>query len=89
MDRFTPKPDEAKRPRPKAAVGGGFVVMRRGDSSNRLFGHPRPYEHPSLEVAQAEAARLAAKHNRDFCVFQQVAVAPAPAVPASSTDEVA
>lgn len=76
----------------RQTIGGGFVVHRRGDSSNRLITHTRhPYEHGSLEGAMREAARLAAKYKREFAVFQQVGSVPAPvaAVEAVSVEEAA
>lgn len=55
-------------------VGAGYFVFRR-DETNRVQVNPkgRPFEHPSLEAAMAEAKRLAhANKMVPFSVFQQV-----------------
>lgn len=57
-------------------VGGGFVVFRRHRDSGRVAAphDGLPFEHPSIEAATMEAARLADKFpGRRFCVFRQVA----------------
>ena len=59
--------------RSRAVVRGGYVVHRRGGTTAKLRAHPWPHEHGSLESAMAEAERLAVTHQREFCVFQQIA----------------
>lgn len=57
-------------------VGGGFIVFRRHRDSGRVAAPSDglPFEHPTLEAATLEAARLADKHpGKRFCVFTQVA----------------
>lgn len=73
--------ESAKRRREKGeVVGGGFIVLRRGDETNRFRakaakGFLSPFEHPTLEAATAEATRLAAMPNAKgiYCVMQQIA----------------
>ncbi len=62
-----------RKPRLNEVVGGGFFVFRRFDDTGRI--HPKnwPYEHGSLEAAQAEAARLAAENGGSYEVFGAVA----------------
>lgn len=66
-------------------IGGGFVVFRRGNHTNRLklsvsktsAGHLRvidPFEHQTLQAAEIEAKRLSEKYpGQTFVVLQQVA----------------
>lgn len=52
-------------------VGGGYVVIRRGDSSGRLRGNmktPFLFEYPTLEAATLEATRLAME-DKNFCQY--------------------
>jgi hypothetical protein len=53
------KPWDRKRPRDGESIGGGYFVFRRGDSTGRIRPGETPFEHPSLEAATTEAARLA------------------------------
>lgn len=56
-------------------VGGGFFVFRRGVTTGRIKVDPErlPFEHATLDVAQAEAVRLAAANpGVIFSVFQEV-----------------
>ena len=74
----------SKREAKGEVVGGGYIVIRRGDYTNRLrvpgikavgkspnmWG---PFEYPTVEAAYAEAARLSHLHpGKTFCVFQQI-----------------
>lgn len=61
--------------RNKECVGGGYFVFRRGKKTGRIGIRLKtmPFEHPSLESAQAEAARLASLNPGEvFKVFHQV-----------------
>jgi hypothetical protein len=63
-------------------VGGGFFVFRRGKRSKRLrFKQDAingvavflPFEHPDMDAALREAARLAHRNpGENYFVFQQV-----------------
>ena len=55
-------------------VGGGFVIFRRSTDTGRIRpSNTFPFEHPSMEAAQAEADRLTkANPGETFAVFQQV-----------------
>lgn len=64
---------------PNSQPRGGFIVHRRGSNRGDLIGRVRPTEHASLEGAMSEASRLAALHEREFAVFQEVWSAPAAA----------
>lgn len=47
--------------RPGEQIGAGYFVFRRGKETGRIARGPAnglPYEHPTLEAAQSEAARL-------------------------------
>ncbi len=46
-------------PRPRQAIGGGWIVLRRGRRSRRIRPGLTAFEHPSMEAACAEATRLA------------------------------
>lgn len=51
-------------------IGGGFFVFRRGSKTGRVRTPEWPFEHSTLDAAQAEAARLTAKHaGETFEVF--------------------
>ncbi len=50
---------DTRKPRPGEVIGGGFIVLRRGDRTKRFRTPLWPFEHGSLEAAQAEAAKLA------------------------------
>lgn len=62
--------------RPGEEIGAGFFVFRRGKSTGRIsWGKTNhfPYEHPTFEAAQSEAACLAEQNRGEtFAVFQQV-----------------
>ena len=75
----------------KPTIRGGFVVHRRGDSTGRIMTppHRQMFEHASLEEARAEAARLAAKFNREFVVFQEVGAVLPPVAEAAQSGEAA
>jgi hypothetical protein len=64
-------------------VGGGFIVVRRGDSSGRMRckvtdGFLYPFEWPTREAAETEALRLSQHPNAkgSFCVLQQISEIP-------------
>lgn len=48
------------KPRPGEVIGGGWIVLRRGDDTGRIRPSFMTFEHPTRESAEAEAARLAA-----------------------------
>ena len=50
-----------KKPRDGEVIGAGFFVFRRGGGTGRIRPAQWPFEHPNLEAAEAEAAKLAAK----------------------------
>lgn len=55
-------------------VGGGYFVFRRGTTTGRIkTGHIKhgkiPFEHPSLESAVTEAARLADLYGGNFDIL--------------------
>lgn len=49
-----------KEPRQHELIGGGYFVFRRGDDTGRIRPSHWPFEHPTREAAEAEAAKLAA-----------------------------
>ena len=54
-------------------IGGGFFVFRRTGRTGRIRPPEWPFEHPTLEAAQAEAARLAEKHPKErFVVVGEI-----------------
>lgn len=57
-----------RKPRRDEVIGGGFFVFRRGDAG-RVNPGGWPYEHGTLEAAQAEADRLAGMTGGQFQVF--------------------
>ena len=61
--------------KPKPVVRGGYVVLRRGETTSKLRGHAKPFEHGSFGAALTEAQRLAGLTKREFSVFEQVASA--------------
>lgn len=75
----------------KSTPRGGYIVHRRGDSSQKLMTPPHRlvFEHTTLEAAQAEAERLAARHKREFAIFQEVGAALPPAAEAAQQNEAA
>ena len=67
------------RPRRNEKVGGGHFVFRRGSRTGRIkTGHiihgALPFEHPSAESAQTEAARLQKLHGGRYDVLSISAV---------------
>lgn len=83
------KMKNANKSRSNELIGGGYIVLRRDSNTGRVMSSPtgKPFEHPSLEAASTEAARLAQMfRGKRFCVFQQVADATA-AIANSSADE--
>ena len=58
------------------AVGGGFIVLRRGKALGRISIDKAnlPFEHASLQQAETEAGRLASFNpGQRFDVWQMVA----------------
>ncbi len=73
-----------KRAAKGEVVGGGFIVIRRGDGSGRFRanvtkGFVTPFEHPTREAAEAQARRLASLPDAKgtYCVLQQITAIPA------------
>lgn len=63
-----------KKPRDGEVIGAGFFVFRRGRETGRIRPSQWPYEHPTREAAEAEAAKLAATMpGYTFDVLQVVA----------------
>lgn len=61
-------------PRTNEKIGGGFFVFQRGRTTGRIkVGHimrgAMPFEHPNLEAAIDEAARLSVEYGGQFEVF--------------------
>jgi hypothetical protein len=75
----------------KSTPRGGYIVHRRGDSSQKLMTPPHRlvFEHSTLDAAIAEAERLAARHNREFAVFAEISAVLPPAVEAAQQSDVA
>ncbi len=83
-EKNTTPPWVKKRAEKGEVVGGGFIVMRREISTNRLKlntrKHPNgsvmviePFEHPTKEAAMKEAKKLSEKYPMaKFTVFEQV-----------------
>lgn len=62
-----------RKPRPGETIGGGYIVARRGDGTGRVRASQFPFEHDTLEAAQAEAAKLAQQFPGEvFTVWGQV-----------------
>lgn len=60
--------------RAEETIGGGFIVFRRGDDTNRIRPAFWPFEHATLEAAHEQAKRLAAANpGKTFDVFKSVA----------------
>lgn len=55
----------ARKPRPGEVIGGGAFVFRRGQKTGRIRPSQFPHEHQTIQVAKAEADRLA-KLNPGF-----------------------
>lgn len=68
------KTNTGPAPRKGETIGGGFLIFRRGKTTGRIgISTTLPFEHPSLEAALREAARLAAlTPGETYAVFQQV-----------------
>jgi len=59
--------------KPKSEIGGGFIIHRRNKRNGKYQPGRAPHEHGSLEIAKAEAERLAQNNpGHSFCVMQQV-----------------
>jgi len=56
-------------------IGGGHFVFRRGDGTGRIRPCMWPFEHPSMDSALVEAARLAVTYGGKFDVMSTVASA--------------
>lgn len=64
---------DARNERPEEKIGGGHFVFRRGGRSGRIRAPEWPFEHPTLEAAQAERARLSGKYPKEtFIVVSEV-----------------
>ena len=79
MQRVDHKAKKFGRPRARRneKVGGGYFVFKRGRRTGRIkTGHilagKMPFEHPDLESATNEAARLAVEHGGHYSVFAEV-----------------
>lgn len=51
-----------RKPRKEEVIGGGYFVFRRGDDTGRIRPSNWPFEHPTLDAARREAAKLAAQN---------------------------
>ncbi|WP_336489828.1 hypothetical protein [Methylobacterium nigriterrae] len=66
--------------KPPQSIGGGYFILRRAKKSRRLTLIGRcPYEHGSLEEADAQVKVLAARTGGEFAVFRQVGTVVPPA----------
>jgi len=64
---------DKRNSRPGESIGGGFIVVRRGNGSGRLRMNEWPFEHGTYEDAEAEARRLSEQYpGKAFAVLQQV-----------------
>ncbi|MDR7039634.1 hypothetical protein J2X36_004410 [Methylobacterium sp. BE186] len=81
MTDANPTPSSAPRTdRPPQTIGGGYFILRRARKGRRLTLIGRyPYEHGSLEEAEAQAEILAARTGGEFAVFRQVGTVMPPA----------
>lgn len=66
------KPSYFHKPRRDEVIGGGFFVFRRGVDTGRIRPGGFPYEHGTIESAQAEAERLASEYGGQYQVFGAV-----------------
>ena len=54
-------------------IGGGFFIFRRGRDSGRIRMPQWPFEHPSIEAARTEQARLSVEYpDETFVIVQEV-----------------
>lgn len=65
------------KPRRNEKIGGGYFVFKRGRRTGRIkTGHilagKMPFEHPNLESATNEAARLAVENGGRYVVLAEV-----------------
>lgn len=67
-----PKKPSFFKPRRDEVIGGGFFVFRRGVDTGRIRPGGSPYEHGTLESAQAEAERLATEYGGQYQIFGAV-----------------
>jgi hypothetical protein len=59
-----------KKVRKDEVIGGGYIVLRRGDGTGRVRPPLWPYEHGAYDAAKAEANKLAAAQpGAKFDVF--------------------
>jgi hypothetical protein len=61
-----------KKARNGEVIGGGYIVLRRGDDTGRVRPPLWPYEHGTYDEAKAEANKLAAA--QPGALFQVFAV---------------
>lgn len=60
--------------KPGQSIRGGYLIARRHKKSGILIRIARrPFEHASLEEAEAQARHLAERHDDEFTVFVEVA----------------
>lgn len=60
--------------KPGQSIRGGYLIARRHKESGILIRiASRPFEHASLEEAEAQARHLAERHSDEFTVFAEVA----------------
>ncbi|AWN42329.1 hypothetical protein [Methylobacterium durans] len=73
-------PSASRSSKPPQAIGGGYFILRRAKKGRRLTLIGRcPYEHGSLEEAEAQAEVLAVRTGSEFAVFRQVGTVMPPA----------
>lgn len=61
---------DPRQARPEEFIGGGYFVFRRTAGTGRIRVPEWPFEWQTLQLAEAEAARLARMHPRErFEVF--------------------
>ena len=70
--------------KPGQSIRGGYLIARRHKESGILIRiAKRPFEHASLDEAEAQARHLAERHDDEFTVFVEVASVMPPAKEAS------
>lgn len=68
------------------SIRGGYLIARRHKESGILIRiAKRPFEHASLDEAEAQARHLAERHDDEFTVFAEVASVMPPAKEASES----
>lgn len=65
---------DPRKERDHETIGGGHFVFRRTKNTGRIRAPEWPFEHPTLDAAQAERDRLAEKFpGENFVVISQAA----------------